>query len=258
MDSIVAETAARIYSDLCDPPTVNRAADEGWKAPAWAALEEAGLTLAWVPESLGGAGAELPTASPCCARPAAARGAATRRDAACGLAAGRCRIASPKGAMACGPVREGDRVVLAMGGTVSGRLRAIPFARRRGTSLAVEREGGGAAVALLDAGAAGIAGGASIAAMLDTVRLDGIRPIAVSDAPAAAWREASLLVGATVRSMQMAGALRRSSTSRSPTPTSASPSGGRSPSSRPCSTTSRASPARSPPPSPRRDRRPMP
>ncbi len=58
-DSIVAETATRIFRDLCDPQTVNRAADENWKAPAWAALEEAGLTLAWVPDELGGAGADL-------------------------------------------------------------------------------------------------------------------------------------------------------------------------------------------------------
>ena len=30
-----------------------------WKAPLWQALADAGLTLAWVPEEHGGAGAEL-------------------------------------------------------------------------------------------------------------------------------------------------------------------------------------------------------
>ena len=55
----IVDTATRIFTDFCDPQTVNRAKDDAWKAPAWAALEEAGLTLAWVPEALGGAGAEL-------------------------------------------------------------------------------------------------------------------------------------------------------------------------------------------------------
>ena len=74
--------------DLADPQTVNKAGD-GWKAPAWAALEEAGLTLAWVPEDLGGAGAELADGFAVlreAGRFAAA--AAAGRDAARGLAAG--------------------------------------------------------------------------------------------------------------------------------------------------------------------------
>ena len=57
--SIVAETAGRIFADLAEPQTINRAKDESWKAPLWRALADAGLTLAWVPEERGGAGAEL-------------------------------------------------------------------------------------------------------------------------------------------------------------------------------------------------------
>ena len=61
-DNIVVETTTKIFQDLCDPQTVNAAAmneDEGWKAPLWSALEDAGLTLAWVPDDLGGAGASI-------------------------------------------------------------------------------------------------------------------------------------------------------------------------------------------------------
>ena len=58
-ESIVAETAARIFADLADPQTINAAKSDAWKAPLWAALEESGLTLAWVPEAQGGAGADL-------------------------------------------------------------------------------------------------------------------------------------------------------------------------------------------------------
>ena len=59
-DHIVAETAARIFADLADPQTVNRADNGAWKEPLWQTLSDAGLTLAWVPENLGGAGASLP------------------------------------------------------------------------------------------------------------------------------------------------------------------------------------------------------
>ena len=58
-DTIVAETAARIFGDLADPQTINRARDDRWKELLWRAMAEAGLTLAWVPEQLGGAGASL-------------------------------------------------------------------------------------------------------------------------------------------------------------------------------------------------------
>ena len=209
-DSIVAEAAARIFRDVCDPASVNRAADEGWKAPAWAAVEQAGLPLAWVPEGLGGAGAEI------------GDGFAVLREAGrsavalpiaetllAGWLLAQAGLAAPKGAMACGPVRESDRATLAKGGTLSGRLRAICFASEANhLALLVEREGGGEAVALLDAGAAGIADGKSIAGdALNTVHLDGVRPVAVADVPAAAGREAFVLMGATVRSVQMAGAL---------------------------------------------------
>src|SRR5688572_15458862 len=57
--SLVVDAATRILGDLADPQTVNRLSDATWKAPAWAALEAAGLTLTWVPEDLGGGGADM-------------------------------------------------------------------------------------------------------------------------------------------------------------------------------------------------------
>src|SRR6185436_4690668 len=59
MASPVTEAARRIIADFADPQAVNRDAAGAWKAPLWNALEESGLTLAWVPEALGGAGASL-------------------------------------------------------------------------------------------------------------------------------------------------------------------------------------------------------
>ena len=58
-DTIVVGTAMRIFQDLGDPQTINSAADDAWRAPLWDALSESGLTLAWVPDEKGGAGASI-------------------------------------------------------------------------------------------------------------------------------------------------------------------------------------------------------
>ena len=44
-DNFVAETAARIFADLADPQTINKARDGAWKEALWQALAENGLTL---------------------------------------------------------------------------------------------------------------------------------------------------------------------------------------------------------------------
>jgi len=206
----VAEAAARILADVCDPQTVNKAADDAWKVPAWAALEDAGLPLAWVPEALGGAGADL------------ADGFAVVRQAGrfavpfalaetllAGWLLSRAGIAAPKGAMTCGPTRDGDVVTLDKSGRLTGRLRAMPFAKEAGhLALLAESESGGGVVTLIDAAELRIAEGTSIAGdSLSTVNLSGTRPTAVAAAPSETDRQALLLMGAAVRAMQMAGAL---------------------------------------------------
>ena len=57
--SIVAETAEKIFADLADPQSINKAPAEKWRPALWQTLEESVLTLAWVPDDLGGAGTDL-------------------------------------------------------------------------------------------------------------------------------------------------------------------------------------------------------
>jgi acyl-CoA dehydrogenase len=209
-ENLVAETARRILADVADPQSANRAKDDAWKAPAWAALEEAGLTLAWVPEALGGAGAEL------------ADGFAVLREAGrsasalplaetllAGWLLSKAGIASPRGALTCGPARDGERVTMSGDGTVSGSLRAIPFAKgATHLALLAERQDGGLAIALLDASQAHIGDGTSIGGdPQNWVSFKAARPAVVKDAPAGIDGQALMLMGATARAMQMAGAL---------------------------------------------------
>ena len=58
-DNIIVDTATRIFRDLCEPATVNDAEKGVWPTALWDALEELGLTVAWVPDELGGAGAAM-------------------------------------------------------------------------------------------------------------------------------------------------------------------------------------------------------
>lgn len=204
-DSIVAETAARIFADLADPQTVNSARDGAWKGPLWQALAESGLTLAWVPEENGGAGAGL-------ADGFAILGMAGRYAVAVPLAetllAGwllsRAGLSAPEGAMSVAPARPGDRITLNSDGTLSGQARGVPFARDA-EHIAVLA---GSSVALVETAACRLSDGTSLASEpSNTVTFDRAKPLAIAQAPAGFDQTTLMLMGCAVRSVQTAGAL---------------------------------------------------
>jgi acyl-CoA dehydrogenase len=205
--SIVADTAARIFADLADPQAVNRAKNDAWKAPLWSALTEAGLPLAWVPERLGGSGAEI-------ADGFALLGVAGRHALAVPLAetllAGwllmRADIAAPATAMTVAPVRLHDRVTFAADGTLAGRANGVPFADEAEHVAVLADSARGLVVALVATRDCRLSrhrgitedGGA-------TVVFDGVKPLA--HGPAGIARDALTLMGCVVRAVQTAGAL---------------------------------------------------
>jgi alkylation response protein AidB-like acyl-CoA dehydrogenase len=201
--SIVAETAARIFADLADPQEVNRATDAAWKSRLWQALAESGLTLAWVPETNGGAGAEL-------ADGFAILGVAGRYAAAVPLAetllAGwllsRAGLKAPDGAMSVAPARPGDKVTLNADGTLSGQARGVPFAREA-AHLAVLA---GNSVALVETAACRLGEGLSLASEpSNAVAFERVKPLAVGKADVD--QTALMLMGCAARSVETAGAL---------------------------------------------------
>jgi acyl-CoA dehydrogenase len=206
-DHIVAEVAARIFADLADPQTINRAKDGGWKAPLWKALADAGLPLAWVPEAFGGSGASL-------AEGFTVLGAAGRIALAVPLAetmlAGwllsRAGLQAPEGAMTIAPARPLDRITLGRDGTLSGRALGVPFATDA-QHIAVLADGDkGAAVALVAAKDCRVDSGQTPAGdASNAVSFDHVKPL--HSAPAPIDRKALMLMGAAVRGVQTAGAL---------------------------------------------------
>jgi acyl-CoA dehydrogenase len=207
--SIVGETAARIFADLADPQTVNRATDDGWKAKLWQTFTDAGLTLAWVPEELGGAGVSLAEGFEIVS--AAGRFAAPVPLAETMLAGWllwRADMFAPSGPMTVAPARPADQIVLDRDGTLSGRVRGVPFASESEHIAVVASGENGASVALVGRKAVRVEPGESLAGdASDTVIFDGATPRDIAPAPTGFDQEALMLMGAVVRSVETAGAL---------------------------------------------------
>lgn len=208
-DSIVAETAARIFADLADPQTINAAKDEAWKAPLWKALEENGLTLAWVPDDLGGAGAGFADGFEVVS--VAGRYAApvpVTETLLAGWLLTQGKIASPAGMMTVAPMRLRDRITLNTDGTLTGRAHGIPFVRDAAHIALLAHGVDGPAIALVTPSAArlremrGIAGNT-----LHEVIFENAKPVQVAKAPAGFDQSTLMLMGAAVRSLSTAGAL---------------------------------------------------
>src|SRR5262249_12049876 len=133
------------------PQTVNSAKDDGWKATLWAALEENGLTLPWVSEAHGGAGASLADGFEVLT--AAGKFALTVPLAETMLAGwlrAQGGIASPAGAMSVAPTHPKDKITLNADGTLSGRARNVPFAREAQYFAVLAHGASGAMIALVN------------------------------------------------------------------------------------------------------------
>src|SRR5712672_3803599 len=132
-DNIIVDTATRIFADLCEPATINAAEEGRWPEQLWNALEESGLPLTWVPDTLGGAGAEISDGF--AVLRVAGRFAAPvplAETLMAGWLLAQAGIAVPSGPLTIAPVHADGRIALAAAGTLSGRARRVPFARNAG------------------------------------------------------------------------------------------------------------------------------
>jgi acyl-CoA dehydrogenase len=208
-DSLLIDATTRIFQDLCDPQTVNAAKDDSWKAPLWQALEESGLTLAWVPEARGGAGAGLADGFAIAAvsgRFAVPVPLGETLLAGWLLAAGGldCHV----GAMTVAPSRPRDRITLRSDGMLAGRALGIPFASSVEHVVVLAERDGAPHVALASAGdcairtAPGLSGDGR-----DAVTFDGVVPVAVAPLSKGLGANSLALMGAALRASQIGGAL---------------------------------------------------
>jgi len=202
-DNIIVDTTQRMFRDLADPQTLNLAADDGWKDVLWTALEESGLTLAWVPDDLGGAGAGMDDGFQVL-RVAGAHAVAVplAETLLAGWLLARAGIASPAGRMS---VASGLSLA---NGKLSGTARGVPMAADC-AHLAVLADGpDGPHVVLVETSSCqldvspGLAGDG-----MATVTMEDVTPVAMAAASNRVSAEDLSLMGAAVRAHQMAGAL---------------------------------------------------
>jgi acyl-CoA dehydrogenase len=204
---MLRETAHRLFQAHCDTAT-QRSADQGtWPAALWAAVEQAGLHKALVPEEAGGFGVSVPDAlsllkvagAHAVPLPLAETMLASWLLAGAGLEI-------PDGPLTVGPVRDNESVTLTEvdgGWVVSGMLTRVPWARDvdRLVVLADAR------VALVGKESWSIEPGENVAREpRDTVRLNG-RVLGVG--PTNVTGLDLIAVGAAMRTQQIAGALAR-------------------------------------------------
>ena len=207
-DNIIVDTATRIFADLCEPQTVNAAEEGRWPEELWNALEESGLTLTWVPDTLGGAGAEM--ADGFAVLRVAGRFAAPvplAETLMAGWLLARAGISAPAGPMTVAPVHEDGNIALDADGKLRGRARHIPFARTAKHIAVLAKRDGAPVVALVTAEGLAIREGTSLAGEpQDNVSFDGAIPLATGTAPGLD-PPALARLGAAMRTQQMAGAL---------------------------------------------------
>jgi acyl-CoA dehydrogenase len=200
---MLRETADRLFQAHCDTAT-QRSADQGtWPAALWAAVEEAGLHRALVPEAAGGFGVAVADAlsllqvagAHAVPLPLAETMLASWLLAGAGLAI-------PDGPMTAGPVRDGETLTLA-DGRVTGTLTRIPWARDVAHIVALVSD----QLVLVSRDAWSIEPGENIAREpRDTVHFDG--PV-IAAGPARVTASDLIAVGAAMRTQQIAGALTR-------------------------------------------------
>lgn len=210
-DNIIKDAATKIFGDLCEPRLINDAEQGIWPAELWDTLEESGLTLTWVPDDLGGGGADMSdgfTVLKVAGQFAAPVPVAETMFA--GLLLSRAGIKSPSGPMTVAPVHPAARITLGADGTLRGSARDIPFGRQAKHIAVVARRDGQPVIALVDRAGCHITEGKGLSGEArDTVSFNNVRPIKVADAPRGFDEEGICAIGAAIRCVQMAGAMQK-------------------------------------------------
>jgi alkylation response protein AidB-like acyl-CoA dehydrogenase len=207
--TIITETAKRIFADFADPQTINRAKSRAWAEPLWRALSDAGLPLAWVPDTLGGAGATL-------ADGFAILGVAGRfalavplaETLAAGWLLARAGLGAPPTPMTVAPVRPHDRITFDADGTLSGRAIGVPFAQDCQHIVVLADSRGQQRIALVEVKDCRLSEGRNLAGdAANIVTFEHSKPLSSGPAPNGFDRSALMLMGSAIRSMETAGAL---------------------------------------------------
>ncbi len=167
LQTILAETCTRLFTDHATTAVLEGAEKGQWPAALWQALEENGLTLPQVPEARGGAGGSWNDAF--VVLMASGRFAAPVPLAETMLAGSilaEAGLDAPLGPMTVAPVHMDEGLTLARQGggfALSGRATRVPWGARAGHVVVAADAGGAPMIALVAAGSAKTEADASLA-----------------------------------------------------------------------------------------------
>ena len=205
-DPLIMATLDKLLADQCSNDVVNAADNGQWPESLWQSLEATGLSRAWISEAAGGGGASLADGF-AIARlsghhaipvPLTETLLASYLLAAAGLDV-------PAGPMTIAPVYGDAALPATANGRFSGNVQRLPFAHNAQHAVCTVTLESGVGLALFDRSAWRVGEVAEAARGIDAdVTFDGA-PVAI--AAEGDWGDALLLMGAALRSQQMAGAL---------------------------------------------------
>ena len=208
-DTLIRDTTTRIFADLADPQTLNAATSTAWKPPLWKALEEAGLTLAWVAEVHGGAGAgirdgfEILRISGQYAAPVA-----IAETLLAGHFLDAVGLDCPSGPLTIAPMRLGDTLICAKDGTISGTARAVPYAADARAVVVIAERDDQQVIALMARSALTITPRPTdMGGERADISFENVFPVELAPVPTAWHADTPNLIGAAVRASQITGAL---------------------------------------------------
>ena len=217
MRTLINDTAGRIFQDLCTKEIVDAAESGTWPVELWNTLEESGLTLAAIPEELGGAGGGIGDTMAVLRQ--AGRNAVPLPLAETFLTAwvlSGSGVSVPIGPLTLATPRIDDTLSIERDGEsnwkLSGTAHRVPWASNAFRIVALAVDGSTQMVALVDPAACTIEPGKNIAGEpRDTVTFDGVKLQEEDVRPAGPLVDAHVirLYGALTRAVMMAGALER-------------------------------------------------
>ena len=208
---LLRETASRLFRDCCGSPVL-RAADSGqWQADAWAAVAEAGLHRAMMPEAAGGYGVAITDAMSLvriAAQHALPLPLAETMMASWLLAKGGLPV--PDGPLTVAPVRGAEAITLDLSGQsirISGEVTRIPWGRNASAAAVLASCAGETWIALIEPKAWLVTPAANVAhEPRDTLRFVG--EVSAAALVGLTWQDLHAF-GAAIRAQQLAGGLVR-------------------------------------------------
>ena len=206
---LIVDTTDRIFRELAQPQEIIQGLQEDWDTLLWNTLEEAGLTLAWVPEKYGGAGVEIEEGFKILE--IAGRYAVSvplAETLLAGWLLAKAELSVPMAPMTFSLPRGSTQMLHIVEGKLYGNAQGIPFLGLADYFVCIAEEGEEARVVLValddaestnDPGMTGDGIGKVTFNGTDVVRCAPVAKISCADD--------LMLMGAAVRSQLMAGAL---------------------------------------------------